>query len=75
MTERQYDVLDIETVAIRIETVLATLQMATERLPNDGRVGEVPEVLALCMNHLSDQKRELEQIAEGLKPPLKAVED
>ena len=75
MTARQYDVLDIENVAIRIETVVATLQMAIERLPNDGRVGDVPEVLCLCMNHLSDQKQELYLIFEGLKPPLKAVEE
>ncbi len=67
MSDRQYSPLDVETVAINIETVVATLQMVTERLPSDGRVGDIPEVLALCMNHLSDQQRELEQIAEGLK--------
>ncbi len=75
MSARQYPSLDIETVALRIQTVGATLQMALEGLPQDGRVGDIPDVLALCRNHLSDQKRELEQIAEGLKPPLKAVEE
>ena len=68
-------ILDIETVAIRIETVVATLQMALDNIPRDGTVGDVPEVVALCMNHLSDQHRELEQIAEGLKSPLKAVKE
>ncbi len=67
MSARQYTPLDVETVAINIETVVATLQMAIEGLPNDGRVGDIPDVLALCRNHLSDQQRELEQIAEGLK--------
>ena len=67
MSARKYTPLDVETVAINIETVVATLQMAIERLPNDGRVGDIPDVLALCRNHLSDQQRELEQIAEGLK--------
>ncbi len=67
MTDRQYSLTDVETVAINIETVVATLQMAIEGLPNDGRVGDIPDVLALCRNHLSDQQRKLEQIAEGLK--------
>ncbi len=74
MTARQDSPTDVETVAINIETVIATLQMAIEGLPNDGRVGDIPDVLALCRNHLSDQQRELEQISEGLKPLLKAVE-
>ena len=73
MTARQYSPDDVETVAINIETVIATLQMAIEGLPNDGRVGDIPDVLALCRNHLSDQKRKLEQIAEGLKSTLKAA--
>ncbi len=69
MSARQHPTLDIETIAINIETVVATLQMAIEGLPNDGRVGDIPDVLALCRNHLSDQQRELEQIAEDLKAP------
>ena len=68
MSDRQYSPLDIETVAIRIQTVTATLQMALESLPNDGRVGDIPDVLALCVNHLSDQHRELYEIMEGLNP-------
>ena len=75
MSARQYSLLDVETVAIKIETVVATLQLAIERLPTDGRVGDIPDVLALCMNHLSDQQRELEQIVEGLKPPPKTVSE
>ncbi len=66
MTERQDSPPDVENIAINIETVISTLQMAIEGLPNDGRVGDIPDVLALCRNHLSDQKRELERIAEGL---------
>ncbi len=69
MSARQHPTLDIETIAINIETVVSTLQMAIEGLPNDGRVGDIPDVLALCRNHLSDQKRELEQISEDLKAP------
>ena len=69
MSARQHPTLDIETIAINIETVVATLQMAIEGLPNDGRVGDIPDVLALCRNHLSDQQRELEQVAEDLKAP------
>ncbi len=69
MIEREYSTLDVETVAINIETVIATLQMAIEGLPSDGRVGDIPDVLALCRNHLSDQQRELEQVAEDLKAP------
>ena len=57
--------LDVETVAINIETVVATLQMAIERLPQDGRVGDIPDVLALCRNHLSDQQQKLEEIVKG----------
>ena len=75
MTARQYSPTDVETVAINIGTVVATLQMAIEGLPQDGRVGDMPDVLALCRNYLSDQQRELEEIAEGLKPSLKAVEE
>ena len=75
MTTREHPILDVETVAIRIQTVVATLQMVLEGLPQDGRVRDIPDVLALCMNHLSDQQHELEQIAEGLKPPLKAVKE
>ena len=75
MTAPEDSPLDVETVAIRIETVVSTLQMAIEALPRDGEVGDVPDVLALCMNHLSDQQHQLEQIAEGLKPPLKAVKE
>ena len=75
MTARQHPTLDIETVAINIETVVSTLQMVIEDMPSDGRSGQWPDVLALCRNHLSDQKRELEEIAEGLKPPLKAVQE
>ncbi len=37
MTARQYSPIDVETVAVRIETVVATLQMAIEGLPQDGR--------------------------------------
>ena len=66
MSDRQDSTPDVETSAINIETVISTLQMAIEGLPNDGRVGNIPDVLALCRNHLSDQKRELEQIAKGL---------
>ena len=73
MSARQYSPGDVETVAINIETVISTLQMAIEVLPNDGRVGDIPDVLALCRNHLSDQKRMLEEIAEGLKPSVKAA--
>ena len=65
MTEASF--LDVETVAIKIETVAATLQMALEGLPQDGRVGDIPDVLALCVDYLSAQKRELMQIVEGLK--------
>ena len=65
----QYSPLDVETVAIRIQTVVATLQMALERLPQDGRVGEIPDVIALCRDCHSDQRDELEKIAEGLKEP------
>ncbi len=75
MTARQHALLDIETVAIRIETVVATLQMAIEGLPQDGQVGDIPDVLALCRNHLSDQQQELEDIVESLTPPLKAVKE
>ena len=64
MSARQDSTLDVETIAINIETVIATLQMAIEGLPNDGRVGDIPDVLALCRNHLSDQQRELERIVE-----------
>ncbi len=64
MSDRQDSRLDIEMVAINILTVVATLQMAIEGLPQDGRVGDIPDVLALCRNHLSDQKQKLEQIAE-----------
>ncbi len=76
MTTRHESLLDVESVAISIGTVVATLQMAIECLPQDGRyVGEIPDVLALCRDHLLGQQRELEQIAEGLdKPPLKAVQ-
>ena len=37
MTARQYSPTDVEMVAVNIETVVATLQMAMEGLPNDGR--------------------------------------
>ncbi len=69
MTARQYSPTDVEMVAVNIETVVATLQMAIEGLPNDGRIGDIPDVLALCRNHLSDQQRKLEQIAKGLSQP------
>ncbi len=69
MTARQYSPTDVEMVAVNIETVVATLQMAIEGLPNDGRIGDIPDVLALCRNHLSDQQRKLEQIAQGLSQP------
>ncbi len=69
MTARQYGPTDVEMVAVNIETVVATLQMAIEGLPNDGRIGDIPDVLALCRNHLSDQQRKLEQIAQGLSQP------
>ena len=75
MTALQYPVLDIETVAIRIETVVSTLQMVIEEIPSDGKAGQVPDVLCLCRDFLSDQKRELEQIAEGLKPLLKVTKE
>ena len=75
MSARKYPSLDIETVAFRIQTVGATLQLALEGLPQDGRVGDIPDVLALCMNHLSDQQRELEEIVESLKSPLEAVKE
>ncbi len=75
MTARQYGSDDIEGVAIRIETVIATLQMTIEGLPNDGRVGDIPDVLALCRDHLSNQKRELEQIAEGLSQPRETAKE
>ncbi len=67
MSARQYSPLDVETVAINIETVVATLQMVIEGLPQDGRIGDIPDVLALCRNHLSDQQRELEKITESGK--------
>ncbi len=66
MSARQDGRLDVETVAINIETVISTLQMVIEDMPQNGQAGQWPDVLALCRNHLSDQKRELEQIAEGL---------
>ena len=75
MTARQYGSDDVEGVAIRIETVIATLQMTIEGLPNDGRVGDIPDVLALCRDHLSNQKRELEQIAEGLSQPRETTKE
>ena len=74
MSDQQYSPLDIETVAIRIQTVIATIQLAIDDLPNDGRVGDIPDVLALCVNCLSDQHRELYEIMEGLKPPLEAMD-
>ena len=75
MTDRQDSLHDVEMVAINIETVVATLQMVIEGLPSDGQyVGYIPDVLALCRNHLSDQQRKLEQIAGGIKPPLEAVQ-
>ena len=72
MTARQYSPTDVEMVAVNIETVVATLQMAIEGLPNDGRIGDIPDVLALCRNHLSDQQRKLEQIAQGLSQPTES---
>ena len=54
----------IEDVAINLSTIVPTLQMCIETLPQDGRVGEVPEVLALCRNYLADQQQILEQIVE-----------
>jgi len=66
MTAREDFPSAVEHVAIRIETVIETLQMVIEGQPQDGRAGHVPDVLALCRNHLSDQQRELEQIAKGL---------
>ena len=66
MTEVSF--LEVETVAIRIHTVVATLQMTIERLPQDGQVvGEIPEVLGLCRDSLSDRIGELEQIVERLR--------
>ena len=59
--------LDVETIAIRIQTVVATLQMAIEGLPQDGQVGEIPEVLGLCRDSLSERITDLEQIVEGLR--------
>ena len=69
MTARQDFPSAVEYVAGRIETVIETLQMVIEGQPQDGRAGHVPDVLALCRDHLSNQQRELEQIAEGLKQP------
>ncbi len=69
MTARQDFPSAVEYVAVRIETVIETLQMVIEGQPQDGRAGHVPDVLALCRDHLSNQQRELEQIAEGLKQP------
>ena len=66
MTARQDSRLDVETVAINIETVISTLQMVIEDMPQNGQAGHTPDVLALCRDHLSNQKRELEQIAKGL---------
>ena len=65
MTEVSF--LDVETVAIRLQTVVATLQMAIEGLPQDGQVGEIPEVLGLCRDSLSERISDLEQIVEGLR--------
>ena len=60
--------LDVETIAIRLGTVVATLQMAIEGLPQDGQVvGEIPEVLGLCRDSLSERISDLEQIVEGLR--------
>ena len=64
----EYSPIDVETVAIRLQTVVATLQMVIEGLPQGG---EVLDVLGLCRDCLSDQKMELEKIAEGLKEPAK----
>ncbi len=75
MTARQYGPDDVEGVAIRIETVIETLQMVIEGQPQDGRAGHVPDVLALCRDHLSNQKRELEQIAEGLSQPRETTKE
>ena len=75
MTGHQYSPFDVENVAINISTVVATLQMAIEGLPNDGRIGDIPDVLALCRNHLSDQQRKLEQIAQGLSQPSEATKE
>ena len=65
MTEVSF--LEVETVAIRLQTVVATLQMAIEGLPQDGQVGEIPEVLGLCRDSLSERITDLEQIVEGLR--------
>ena len=53
---------------------MATVQLAIDDLPNDGRVGDIPDVPALCVNHLAAQHRELYEIMEGLKPSLEAVD-
>ena len=73
MTELSF--LDVETIAIKLETVVSTLQMAIEGLPQDGRVGEIPDVLALCRDSLSERQCELEEIAEGIKLLLRAVKE
>ncbi len=67
MSDRQESRLDVETVAVNISTVVATLQMVIEDLPMNAKAAHASDVLALCRNHLSDQQRELEQIAKGLK--------
>ena len=66
MTEASF--LDVESIAIQLGSVVATLQMAIEGLPQDGQVvGEIPEVLGLCRDSLSERIYDLEKIAEGMK--------
>ena len=72
MTARQDFPSAVEYVAVRIETVIETLQMVIEGQPQDGRAGHVPDVLALCRDHLSNQQRELEQISEGLSREVRS---
>ena len=73
MTGRQHSPFDVENVAINLGTVISTLQMVIECNPRSMQHGDIHDVLALCRNHLSDQQRKLEQISEGVKPPLEAV--
>ncbi len=65
MTEASF--LDVEIIAIQLGSVVATLQMVIEGLPQDGQVvGEIPDVLALCRDSLSERACELEKIVESM---------
>ncbi len=70
MTEVSF--LDVESIAIQLGAVVSTLQMVIEDMPQNGQAGQWPDVLALCRDSIAERAGELEKIAEGLKPSLKA---